>query len=70
MQYRKFLQCAHPRRMDVARTGIDSIVFFYYTIYGTGVYARVYVSRQIPHSPCTREGFEFECCPVGGAIEF
>ena len=19
---------------------------------------------------CTREGFEFECCPVGGAIEF
>ena len=22
------------------------------------------------HSPCTRKGFEFEFCPVGGAIEF
>ena len=21
------------------------------------------------YAPCTREGFEFECCPVGGAIE-
>ena len=22
------------------------------------------------YAPCTREGFEFEFCPVGGAIEF
>ena len=22
------------------------------------------------YATCTREGFEFECCPVGGAIEF
>ena len=21
------------------------------------------------YAPCTREGFEFECCPVGGAFE-
>ena len=34
----------------------------------------VYVSRQIPcNSPCmprvyTREGFEFEFCPVGGSV--
>ena len=27
---------------------------------------RIYVSRQIPcHSPCTREGFEFEFLPIG-----
>ena len=38
------------------------------------VLARIHVaSNPLPlpvYAPCTRKGFEFEFCPVGGAIEF
>ena len=31
---------------------------------------RIIFTNKVSRMGCRREGFEFECCPVGGAIEF